>query len=162
MTDHSESAAARRVVVPPRADRLPPGQIVSRKWQVLHYSHVPLIDPAQWRFEVTGLVDRPLTLRWEDLDRFPRQETVCDIHCVTRWSRYDNVFTGVPVQAILAEAGVRPEAKFVMVHAAPDYTTNLPLADLDRPENLLATHHGRGAPGAGQRGPLLPPVAPHF
>jgi len=161
MSDHSESTAVPRVVVPPRADRLPPGQIVTRKWPVLHYSHVPLIDPARWRFEVTGLVDRPLTLRWEDLDRFPRQETVCDIHCVTRWSRYDNVFTGVPVQAILAEAGVRPEAKFVMVHAEPDYTTNLPLADLDRPENLLATHHG-GEPLAAEHGGPIRLLVPHL
>ena len=150
-----------RVVAASRPDRLPPGQIVTRKWPVLHYSHVPVIDPAKWRFEVSGLVERPLTLRWADLERFPRQETVCDIHCVTRWSRYDNVFAGVPVQAILAEAGVRPEAKFVMVHAAPDYTTNLPLAELDRPENLLATHHS-GEPLAAEHGGPIRLLVPHL
>ena len=150
-----------RVVAASRPDRLPPGQIVTRKWPVLHYSHVPLIDPAKWRFEVSGLVERPLTLRWADLERFPRQETVCDIHCVTRWSRYDNVFAGVPVQAILAEAGVRPEAKFVTVHAAPDYTTNLPLAELDRPENLLATHHS-GEPLAAEHGGPIRLLVPHL
>jgi DMSO/TMAO reductase YedYZ molybdopterin-dependent catalytic subunit len=141
MTHLPDSAAPKRIVAPPRTDRLPPGQVVTRKWPVLHYSQVPKIDPASWRFAVTGQVERPLDLGWEDLARFPRQETLCDIHCVTRWSRYDNLFAGVPVQAILAEAGLRPVAKYVMVHAAPDYTTNLPLADLDRPENLLATHH---------------------
>ena len=161
MTDHPQSTAPRRVIAPRNPERLPPGQIVTRKWPVLHYSHVPVLDPARWRFEVTGLVERPLTLRWEDLGRFPRQETVCDIHCVTRWSRYDNVFAGVPVQAILAEAGVRPEAKFVMVHAAPDYTTNLPLADLDRPENLLATHHG-GEPLAAEHGGPIRLLVPHL
>ena len=150
-----------RVVAASRPDRLPPGQIVTRKWPVLHYSHVPVIDPAKWRFEVSGLVERPLTLRWADLERFPRQETVCDIHCVTRWSRYDNVFAGVPVQAILAEAGVRPEAKFVTVHAAPDYTTNLPLAELDRPENLLATHHS-GEPLAAEHGGPIRLLVPHL
>jgi DMSO/TMAO reductase YedYZ molybdopterin-dependent catalytic subunit len=158
-SDHSVPPA--RVIAPTRPDRLPPGQVVTRKWPVLHYSHVPIIDPPKWRFEVSGLVDRPLTLRWEDLERFPRQETVCDIHCVTRWSRYDNVFAGVPVQAILAEAGVRPEAKFVMVHAAPDYTTNLPLADLDRRENLLATHHG-GEPLAAEHGGPIRLLVPHL
>ena len=161
MNNPQNPGTSTRVVAPSRADRLPPGQIVTRKWPVLHYSHVPLIDPAKWRFEVSGLVERPLTLRWEDLERFPRQETVCDIHCVTRWSRYDNVFAGVPVQAILAEAGVRPEAKFVMVHAAPDYTTNLPLADLDRPENLLATHHG-GEPLAAEHGGPIRLLVPHL
>src|ERR1041385_774350 len=93
-----------RVIAPSRPDRLPPWQVATRKRPVPQHSQVPVIDPARWRFEVSGLVDRPLSLRWEDLERFPRQETVCDIHCVTRWSRYDNVFAGVPVQAILAEA----------------------------------------------------------
>src|ERR1041385_3787044 len=157
-SDHSVPPA--RVIAPTRPDRLPPGQVVTRKWPVLHYSHVPIIDPPKWRFEVSGLVDRPLTLRWEDLERFPRQETACGLHCVTRWSRYVHVFAGVRVPAVLAGAGVRPEAKFVMVHAAPDYTTNLPLADLDRRENFLANHQ-RGAPlGARQGGPIRVLVSP--
>jgi DMSO/TMAO reductase YedYZ molybdopterin-dependent catalytic subunit len=63
------------------------------------------------------------------------------MHCVTRWSRYDNVFEGVPVQSLLQMAGVLPSAKYVLVHAEEDFSTNLPLADLDRPENLLALKH---------------------
>ena len=132
----------------PTRPRLPPGQIVTRKWPVLHYSTVPTVDLRAWRFEVTGLVERALSLTWDELQAMPRRETACDIHCVTRWSRYDNVFEGVPVQAILERAGVRPEAGYAMVHASQDYTTNLPLADLDRPANLLALRHN---------GELLPP-----
>jgi len=132
----------------PTRPRLPPGQIVTRKWPVLHYSTVPTVDLRAWRFEVTGLVERALSLTWDELQAMPRRETACDIHCVTRWSRYDNVFEGVPVQAILERAGVRPQAGYAMVHASQDYTTNLPLADLDRPANLLALRHN---------GELLPP-----
>jgi DMSO/TMAO reductase YedYZ molybdopterin-dependent catalytic subunit len=127
--------------------RLPPGQIVTRKWPVLHYGTVPAVDLRSWRFEVAGLVERPLTLTWDELQAMSHQETACDIHCVTRWSRYDNVFEGVPVQALLERAGVRPAAGYVMVHAAQNYTTNLPLADLDRPANLLAfRHNGEALP----------------
>ena len=72
------------------SEGLPPGQILTRKWPVLHYSHVPRIEPDTWRFEISGLVERPLTLRGDELGRFPRLETTCDIHCVTRWSRFDN------------------------------------------------------------------------
>ena len=125
----------------PTRPRLPPGQIVTRKWPVLHYSPVPTVDLRAWRFEVTGLVERALSLTWDELQAMPRRETACDIHCVTRWSRYDNVFEGVPVQAILERAGVRPEAGYAMVHASQDYTTNLPLADRDRPANLRALRH---------------------
>lgn len=120
---------------------MPPGQIITKKWPVLHYSHVPIIAPDAWRFRVFGEVDHPFEIGWADLERWPRQAVLCDIHCVTRWSRFDNTFTGVPVSALLAEARVRPGASHALIHAAPAYTTNLPLADLDRPGNLLATEH---------------------
>jgi DMSO/TMAO reductase YedYZ molybdopterin-dependent catalytic subunit len=118
--------------------RIPPGQIETRKWPVLHAGRVPAVDFATWRFEVRGLVDRPLALSWEDLLALPRQETLCDIHCVTRWSRLDNVFGGIPVSALLERAGVQRSARYALVHAEEGFTTNLPLADLDRPANLLA------------------------
>jgi len=127
----------------PEGKRLPPGQIVTVKWPVLHYGTVPKVDLATWRFRVWGAVDQPFELTWDELMRLPRQETLCDIHCVTRWSRYDNVFGGIPVQSIIQRAKVKPEARFVLVHAEQGYTTNVPLSDLDRPGNLLAlTHNG--------------------
>ena len=123
--------------------RLPPGQIVTVKWPVLHYGTVPKVDLATWRFRVWGAVEQPFEITWDELMALPRQETVCDIHCVTRWSRYDNVFGGIPVRSIVQRAKVKPEARFVLVHAEQGYTTNVPLPDLDRPANLLAlTHNG--------------------
>src|SRR5262249_2523336 len=117
-------------------ERLPPGQILTKKWPVLHYSHVPRIDIKSWRFGLRGLVEEPLSVSWSELERFPRKDVTCDIHCVTSWSRFDNRFAGVAVQALLAVARPLPQARFVLVHAEPDYTTNLPLADLERDENL--------------------------
>jgi DMSO/TMAO reductase YedYZ molybdopterin-dependent catalytic subunit len=123
------------------SSRLPPGQVLTKKWPVLHYSQVPNVDLAQWRFRIWGAVEQPLELTWEEVHRLPRAEVLCDIHCVTAWSRYDNRFAGPAVSPLLALAKPLAVAKHVMVHALPDYTTNLPLADLDRPENLLATEH---------------------
>jgi DMSO/TMAO reductase YedYZ molybdopterin-dependent catalytic subunit len=142
-------------------DRLPPGQIVTRKWPVLHYGTVPVVDTAQWRFQVRGAVERPFTLDWEELQSLPRQETVCDIHCVTRWSRYDNVFGGVPVRALLGRAGVRPEARFALVHAEHGFTTNLPLDDLAREANLLALTFG-GEPLSAEHGGPVRLLVPHL
>ena len=150
-----------RVVAQTNPVRLPPGQIETRKWPVLHYGHVPVLDLARYRFRVWGLVERPLELGWEELQALPRQETLCDIHCVTRWSRYDNRFAGVPAAELLRRAAVRPGAGYVLVHAAPDYTTNLPLADLDRPENLLATHFA-GEPIPAEHGGPIRLVVPHL
>ncbi|HET7425078.1 MAG TPA: sulfite oxidase-like oxidoreductase [Gemmatimonadales bacterium] len=136
------------------ARRLPPNQIVTRKWPVLHYGTVPAFDPASWRFRITGEVERPLELTWADLQALPRQETLCDIHCVTRWSRYDNLFAGVPVRALLERAGVRTSARFALVQAEHGFTTNLPLEDLDRPENLLALSHNGEALAPEHGGPV--------
>ncbi|MEO7985384.1 MAG: sulfite oxidase-like oxidoreductase [Gemmatimonadales bacterium] len=136
------------------SSRLPPGQVVTRKWPVLHYGSVPTVDLARWRFTVGGLVEHPFALTWDELQALPRRETVCDIHCVTRWSRYDNVFEGVPVQSLLERAGIQPTAHYALVSAEQGYTTNLPLSDLDRPENLLALRHNGEALTPEHGGPV--------
>jgi DMSO/TMAO reductase YedYZ molybdopterin-dependent catalytic subunit len=141
--------------------RLPPGQIVTRKWPVLHYGTVPAVDLERWRFAVSGAVERPFELTWEEFQALPKRDTACDIHCVTRWSRYDNVFGGVPVQELLTRAGVRPEARYVLVQAEQGFTTNLPLADLDRPENLLALTHD-GEPLPAEHGGPVRLLVPHL
>lgn len=141
--------------------RLPPGQIETRKWPVLHYGLVPTVDLERWRFTISGAVEHTLTLDWQELLALPRQETACDIHCVTRWSRYDNVFEGVPVGLLLRQAGVRPDARFVLVHAEQGFTTNLPLEDLDRPENLLALRHN-GEPLTPEHGGPVRLLVPHL
>ncbi len=122
-------------------ERLPPGQIVTQKWPVLHYGTVPIVDPAKWSLSVSGRVEQPFTLTWPELQQLPRQETMCDIHCVTRWSRYDNVFEGVAVAPLMAQARFKPDATHVLIHAEHGFTTNLPVDDLLRPGNLLALRH---------------------
>jgi DMSO/TMAO reductase YedYZ molybdopterin-dependent catalytic subunit len=143
------------------AGRVPPGQVETRKWPVLHAGRVPDVDLAAWRFEVGGLVERPFSLTWEELLGLPRQETLCDIHCVTRWSRLDNSFGGVPVQALLARAGVPAAARYALVHAEEGFTTNLPLADLDRPANLLALTWN-GEPLTPEHGGPVRLLVPHL
>ncbi len=119
-------------------DRIPPGQVETTKWPVLHYGDVPHVDTTTWRFTVSGLVEHPFTLTYDELLGLPRQTVNCGIHCVTRWSRLGNTFEGVAVQTLLTRAGVQRAAKFCLVLAEQGFTTNLPLVDLDRPDNLVA------------------------
>ena len=148
-------------VRPSDRPRQPPSQVLTKKWPVLHYGTVPQVDTTQWFFEVSGAVERPFRLSWNELLAMPRREVVCDIHCVTQWSRLDNVFEGVPLEPIFERAGIKPEAQYVMVHAAPDYTTNLPLQDLTRPGNLLALKHG-GEDLAPEHGGPVRLLVPHL
>ena len=141
--------------------RLPPGQSLTLKWPVLHYGSVPQFDPERWDFRVYGLVANPFRLNWNEFSKLPRVERVSDFHCVTRWSRFDNHWTGVSIRELLKRASPLPEAKFVLVHAEQGYTANLPLADLDRAEVLLATHHD-GQPLAADHGGPLRLIVPHL
>ncbi len=143
------------------ADRLPPGQVITEKWPVLHHGNVPIVRTDRWQFTVSGAVENPFAIGWDELLALPQREVLCDIHCVTRWSRFDNRFEGVPVQAILERARPKPEAKYVLVHADPDFTTNLPLADLDLPANLLALRHN-GAELTPEHGGPVRLMVPHL
>jgi DMSO/TMAO reductase YedYZ molybdopterin-dependent catalytic subunit len=127
-----------RKVDPELKARIPPGQYLTEKFPVLHYGSVPRVDLATWDFRVFGLVDSPFTLTWEQFKALPRTQVRADIHCVTRWSKLDTVWEGVPIQAILELAGVQPAARFVVEHAEQGYTTNVPLSVLDDDDVLLA------------------------
>ncbi len=145
----------------PTDSRVPPGQVVTAKWPVLHYGDVPRVDTKTSTFEVSGLVERPYVLTYDELLALPRKTVRCDIHCVTRWSRLDNSFEGVPVQLLLARAGVKPEARFALVFAEQGFTTNLPLADLDRVDNLIALEWN-GEPLTPEHGGPARLLVPHL
>src|SRR5688500_19015176 len=83
---------------PAVADRIPPGQYRTEKFPVLHYGSVPKTDLATWDFRVWGEVDSPFTLTWDDFKALPRTTVATDIHCVTRWSKLDTTWEGVPIQ----------------------------------------------------------------
>lgn len=141
--------------------RLPPGQYRTEKWPILHYGAVPRVDTSRWTFRVFGEVERPYEITWEEFSALPRRDVLCDIHCVTKWSRFDNRFAGVSVPLLLERAGVKGNAAHALVHAEEEYTTNLPLADLRREGNLIATHHD-GAPLAPEHGGPARLVVPHL
>lgn len=144
---------ARPVVVSPDTERgggapgarTPPGQVLTSKWPVLQYGVAPQIERVHWELRVFGLCTRPYAIGWDALHQLPQVDVRCDIHCVTRWSRLDNVFTGVPLRTIIDLAQPDPEARFVIQHArsAPgdDWTTNIALDEFTAPDALLATAH---------------------
>ncbi len=142
-----------------REGRLPPGQSATLKWPVLHYGSVPEFNPTTWEFRTFGLVEMPLKLNWEEFMRLPRVEITADFHCVTRWSRFDNRWEGVPFRALSDLTWPKPEATHVLVHAAEGYTTNVPLKNLSEANVLFAFRHD-GAPLAPEHGGPLRLIVP--
>jgi DMSO/TMAO reductase YedYZ molybdopterin-dependent catalytic subunit len=109
---------------------------------------VPRVERSTWALHLRGLCETPYTLVWDGLLELPQVDVRCDLHCVTRWSRLDNVFTGVPLRVIVDLARPRSDARFAVLHAtsAPDddWTTNVPLDDLVAADAVLAhAHDGR-------------------
>ena len=144
-----------------REGRLPPGQSLTLKWPVLHYGSVPRFDPASWNFRIWGLVENPVQLAWDEFNNLPRIRDTSDFHCVTRWSRFDNHWEGVAFREIIKLVKPRSEATHVLVHAEQGFTANVPLADLDRDDVLLATHHD-GEPLTADHGYPLRLIVPHL
>ena len=148
-----------RVQADPR--RLPPGQVLTEKWPVLHYGSVPQYrDLAQWRLRVHGEVDHELTLGYDELRALPEVVDIrCDIHCVTTWSRFDNTFTGVRLRDLFARAGARPTARFVVFLCAHGFTTSIPMELAMEAESAVVWAHD-GRPLAPEHGWPLRALVP--
>jgi DMSO/TMAO reductase YedYZ molybdopterin-dependent catalytic subunit len=121
--------------------RLPPGQYLTAKWPVLHAGSVARYDDlATWSFRVFGDVEQELELSWEQLNELPRTATTQDIHCVTRWSRFDAQFEGVHWRELAKLARPHSTARFVIAHAEAGFTSNVPLPFVEDDNALLVTH----------------------
>jgi DMSO/TMAO reductase YedYZ molybdopterin-dependent catalytic subunit len=120
--------------------RLPPGQYLTEKWPVLHAGPLPQIDLERWRFRVWGEVGTPLTLTWAKFSELPTVEVTQDIHCVTRWSRFDANFRGVAWSTLAELVQPLPSAHYAIAHAEHDFTANVPASSLELDGALLATH----------------------
>jgi DMSO/TMAO reductase YedYZ molybdopterin-dependent catalytic subunit len=121
--------------------RLPPGQHLTEKWPVLHAGDVPQYgDLATWTFRIFGEVEQELELSWDQFNELPRAANTQDIHCVTRWSRFDAQFEGVHWRELAALVRPKQSARFAIAHAEAGFTTNVPLAFLADENALLATH----------------------
>jgi DMSO/TMAO reductase YedYZ molybdopterin-dependent catalytic subunit len=122
--------------------RLPPGQSLTQKFPVLHYGPVPRFNPDTWDLKVWGEVEEPRRWTWQEFNQLPRAKIVMDIHCVTRWSKFDTEWEGVSVRS-LVDAGLirlKPSARHVLQHAEYGFTVNLSLEVVLSDNFLLATH----------------------
>jgi DMSO/TMAO reductase YedYZ molybdopterin-dependent catalytic subunit len=118
--------------------RLPPGQYLTEKWPVLHAGTVPQTDLASWDFTVFGEVEEALTLGYDELQALPQTEVTVDIHCVTRWSRFDTGFKGVHWRELAKLVRPRQTARYVLAHAEQGFTSNVPLQALEDDKALIA------------------------
>ncbi len=143
--------------------RLPPGQYFTDRFPVLHVGDIPDYgDLSGWSLTINGLVDTPMELSWADVLARPAVEITTDIHCVTKWSKFDTEWKGCSIAELLREAGMKAEATHVMFHCEFGYTTNLPLVDLLEPRVALFAYEYGGEPLTGEHGYPLRTLVPHL
>lgn len=121
-----------------RDNRIPPRQVETRKWPVLHAGSVPRIDLERWDFCIQGLVESPMRWTWSEFRSLPSVEVFADMHCVTRWSKLSMTWTGVSVHELMRHVKLKPAAKYVMAWAEEEWSTNLPLGDFLQDDVLFA------------------------
>jgi DMSO/TMAO reductase YedYZ molybdopterin-dependent catalytic subunit len=126
-----------------RPNRIPPRQVQTYKWPVLHEGDIPPFNPDTWDFTIfpKPLVSDVKVLNWQQFTALPRIKVFADMHCVTRWSKLDNLWEGISTREILKLVTIAPEAKFVMIHCEYGFTTNLPIDDFFGDDCLFALKH---------------------
>lgn len=127
-----------------REGRLPPGQSLTEKFPVLHYGPVPLYNNLDtWDLRVYGLVETEKKWNWTEFNQLPRTKTMLDIHCVTRWSKFDTEWEGVHLKTLIDEGFIKlkPQAKYCIQHCEYGFTVNLPIEAMLAANFLMATHY---------------------
>jgi DMSO/TMAO reductase YedYZ molybdopterin-dependent catalytic subunit len=125
--------------------RLPPGQSLTQKFPVLHYGPTPGFNAATWDLRVFGEVEKEMRTTWQEFQQLPTVKIKTDIHCVTRWSKFDTEWEGVLFRDFIKLFGVKPAAKYVIAHCEYGYTTNTPL-DIMMDDDVLLAYKYNGAP----------------
>jgi DMSO/TMAO reductase YedYZ molybdopterin-dependent catalytic subunit len=122
--------------------RLPPGQSLTNRFPVLHYGPVPRFDPATWDLRVFGEVEEEQRWSWDEFNKLPRSQVTMDIHCVTRWSKFDTAWEGVALKTLVDQGllKLKPNAHYLLQHCEYGFTVNIPIDVALSPNFLLATH----------------------
>jgi DMSO/TMAO reductase YedYZ molybdopterin-dependent catalytic subunit len=137
-----------------RDNRIPPGQHETTKWPVLHYGSVQKIDTRDWSFKISGLVEEEKEFKFSDFMGLPQSQVFSDIHCVTSWSQLNNLWEGVAAITLKNVVNILPEAKYILIHAEKNFTTNLALEDFFSPDVIFATSHNGQPLNAKHGGPV--------
>jgi DMSO/TMAO reductase YedYZ molybdopterin-dependent catalytic subunit len=123
------------------AARIPPGQRLVKGWPVLHYGAIPRFDEATWTLEVSGLVENPYRLGYQELKALGPETVQADMHCVTGWTTLDNGWEGIPFRVLAERARLKPDAGWVVAHSEGGYTSNLSLNAMMDEDVLVAWGH---------------------
>ena len=136
-----------------QAGRLPPGQYLVRDFPVLSAGPTPRTPLTDWTFSITGEVDKLKNWTWDEFRKLPTQTITRDIHCVTKWSKFDTLWEGVAIDDLFAATAIVPPNDYLLAESYDGYDTNVPVADLIGGRAMIATRYAGAALPADHGGP---------
>ena len=134
------------------SNRLPPGQYLERGFPVLSYEPTPTVDTSEWQFSIET-AEGSAAWTWKEMQGLPQTEMKVDIHCVTKWSKFDTPWLGVSIDDFLDAAGIELSEPYVLASCYSGYTTNLPTEDVLGERAMVAHTFRRGTARADARRP---------
>jgi len=143
------------------ANRVPPGQYLTKDFPVLSAGPTPTTNLRLWSFAIEGLVREKVSWSWADFQKLPAQEFTVDISCVTKWTKLDTRWRGVSIDTLLESVELEPRAGFATAYSDGGYTTNLRLPDLVNGQAFVAYEYD-GAPLDPEHGGPARLVVPHL
>lgn len=141
--------------------RLPPGQYETKDFPVLSLGPTPQIDIRDWKLKISGLVENPLVFSWDEVMALPHADVIRDIHCVTKWSKFDTDWSGVFLDEFFTRAGLKAEATHLLAYSADGYSTNIPIDDVRGDKAMVATSY-RDEPIPAEHGGPVRLLVPHL
>ena len=143
-----------------KSDRLPPGQYQTDDYPVLSLGPTPYLNKDLWELKIYGLA-KESNWNWNSLSKLPTEDLIKDIHCVTKWTKFDMKWRGIPFDEILKLADPEKEVTHVIFHSADGYTTNIPIEDLKAAKAWVATAY-EGIDIPSEHGGPVRMVIPHL
>ena len=119
--------------------RLPPGQYIEKSFPVLTAGPTPPVDLNTWKFEIRIGENIDHSWSWEEFMSLPKIKIHTDIHCVTKWSKFDTNWEGVSLDTIFEKVKDLNKYHYLMAYCYGGYTTNLPLEDTQNGQAMIAT-----------------------
>jgi DMSO/TMAO reductase YedYZ molybdopterin-dependent catalytic subunit len=141
--------------------RLPPGQFLTEDFPVLSAGPTPRISLETWRFTLRVGPKPVKEWSWEEFNRLPMTSLTRDIHCVTRWSKFDTTWEGISIDDLLANAGVEAPTPYILAHSVDGYSTNVPTKDLVGGRGMVAVAY-EGRPISAAHGGPARLLVPHL
>jgi len=111
-------------------NRVPPGQYLENRFPVLSAEPTPKIALSDWKLSIIYKNEELGQINWKTLKNLPSTEITKDIHCVTRWTKFDMKWKGVKISTLFNELSIKAPTNWTMIGSFTGYTTNLPLKDL--------------------------------